>query len=317
MGTEMHGPHGRKGDKGRLYLTLERMDKFIETHPASRLCGVAFAIIGGIVLIATAMQIYLDYGYRQEDRIARNWEVATRHLGGNTGKGEALSFLIANGSDLTGIDLSCERMGGVRKAMDGDEADERSICIRGAIVEGLKIPSGRTLKLWNLDGATLVGVNAAGSRIEDVELSTTRLSNGNLTGSVIHGCYDRTQVSNTTLMNARMVLRGLYCGEPANALSIIESDISGLIVENGAGKRAVSISNYAWADMPGIRTDGRSPPLEELIGGTAFCDVSKRPDSTTGVFAVLGTKDERAAHCNLSAAAARELHPDTWVRITR
>ena len=42
------------------------------------------------------------------DRIERAWNRVLRPAGGNTGKGEAVSYLINQGVSLEGLDLSCE-----------------------------------------------------------------------------------------------------------------------------------------------------------------------------------------------------------------
>ncbi|MEM7428553.1 MAG: hypothetical protein AAF441_20880 [Pseudomonadota bacterium] len=83
-----------------------------------QLAAIMAAVIGFGTLIATLIQIQEDIASKtierenlRRDRIERAWDRILIPVSGNTRKGEAISYLLSEGVDLTGIDVSCQRTG--------------------------------------------------------------------------------------------------------------------------------------------------------------------------------------------------------------
>jgi hypothetical protein len=98
------------------------------------------AIIAGAVALVTAVftayQILVDLDDRREERLERNdvridraYDALTRRVGGDSGKGAALSLLIRNSVQLGDIDLSCKAI--------ATWDDERHECDRRAVFSEL------------------------------------------------------------------------------------------------------------------------------------------------------------------------------------
>tara|TARA_R110002049_G_scaffold81599_4_gene207683 strand:+ start:67 stop:1110 length:1044 start_codon:yes stop_codon:yes gene_type:complete len=95
-----------------------KLDKWIESNPYMRLLAIFAGLVGFIVVLATAYQIWVDLEERKDERkfrqlsfISLNWETLLRRAGGNTGKGAAINLLTSSGIGLDLLDLSCEKRG--------------------------------------------------------------------------------------------------------------------------------------------------------------------------------------------------------------
>jgi hypothetical protein len=85
---------------------------------AAKLVAALSAVVAFVVVLFTAYQIKLDIddreterAIRREEAIERAWDRLLRQTPGNTSKGEALSYLVAEGRAPSGIDLSCRALG--------------------------------------------------------------------------------------------------------------------------------------------------------------------------------------------------------------
>ena len=139
---------------------------------------------------ATLAEIAASQITRRDEAIARAWTTLTTAAPGNSGKREALEFLAEQGVSLTGLNLSCERMGGDWR----NEPVRR--CSSPVFLMNLSferaLPSHVDLTEANLSGANLVGaimdgVNLRGARVESAELWMATLSNAYLGGAVFDG----------------------------------------------------------------------------------------------------------------------------------
>lgn len=116
------------------------------------------------VNLATLHEIEEAREERKQEAIARAWNLLTTPASGNSGKIEAMSFLIAQKVSLVDIDLSCETMGG--DWFEDEESEEHVGCVRGTYLLGANLSDG------NLEGAKLAGATLD---IADFTSSTLRL----------------------------------------------------------------------------------------------------------------------------------------------
>ena len=133
-------------DSSRKYAVIDAVFKVfdrsysmkVEVEKTKR--SVAFFILEMVIIFATVTALFFN-GYEiwkaredrrlarvdrelaQEDRkraeedreaegIARNWAILTTPAPGNSGKKQAIEYLVSRGEPLQNIDLSCARWGG-------------------------------------------------------------------------------------------------------------------------------------------------------------------------------------------------------------
>ncbi|WP_238368873.1 pentapeptide repeat-containing protein [Heliomarina baculiformis] len=122
--------------------------------------------------------------------IARAWQLLTTKSSGNSGKIEALEFLVERDVPLAGIDLSCDVMGGnwfpetdsfgpPGLGFDRDPKSGLSYCERPTYLEGVDL-RGAILRSANLSG-----VNLARSDLREVDFSNANLEGAILTESIL------------------------------------------------------------------------------------------------------------------------------------
>lgn len=128
--------------------------------------SVAFFILEMVIIFATvtavvlgAIEFYQARRDREAEGIARNWAILTTPAPGNSGKKQAIEYLVSRGEPLQNIDLSCARWGGEKTRKDKDGKDE-TYCDRGTYLVGLSIGDmGAILNGANLNWANLYQAN--------------------------------------------------------------------------------------------------------------------------------------------------------------
>ena len=145
------------------------------------MAAIAAALVG-IFLTAFAFRTQLEINKeealaREQEAIARSWELITRRASGNSGKVRALEYLASQGQVLSGIDLSCATMGGTELDAEGAET-----CARRTFLRGLNLSAhthGEPVSLHNAD--------LSGAELKDADLSGARLSRADLSGADLMG----------------------------------------------------------------------------------------------------------------------------------
>jgi hypothetical protein len=139
-----------------------------------------------ILNAATLAEIEAAREERTKDAIARAWTLVTTPATGNSGKGPALEYLNGQGIPLTGIDLSCERMGG------GWDAQEQT-CASPTYLRGVNLPKanliGARLQGASLREAQLQGADLAGAQLQGADLSQAQLQGASLRDAQLQGAY--------------------------------------------------------------------------------------------------------------------------------
>lgn len=223
----------------------------LTNSPAARLVGVFAGAIGFVVVIATAYQIWVDLAdrhderlHRREDAVSRAWQRLLANAPGNTGKGSAFNFLIAQETEFGNIDLSCETTG------HWNTTD--NLCANPAIFNGIVIShsasnddgSIRWLSHINWSGNHLHRADIDSTHLEQVSLSDAYVEESTLTRSFLNGDLSRATFINTNL--SQSLISGVTEG-----LRLFNVNVSDLAIAP-----ATDISNgnsrylYAWADMP-------------------------------------------------------------------
>jgi len=159
-------------DFSRKYAVIDTVFKIFERSYSMKVevekikGSVAFFILEMVIIFATvtavvlgAIEFYQARRDREAEGIARNWAILTTPAPGNSGKKQAIEYLVSRGEPLQNIDLSCARWGGekTRKVKDGKD---ETYCDRGTYLVGLSIGDmGAILNGANLNWANLYQAN--------------------------------------------------------------------------------------------------------------------------------------------------------------
>ncbi|RAZ75824.1 pentapeptide repeat-containing protein [Mesorhizobium atlanticum] len=232
--------------------------KFIETRAIFKILANLAAVAGFIVLLLTALQIRADFADRAADRLvkaedakARAWEVLLRPAGGNTGKGAALTYLVNQDKDLTGVDLSCKTLGGWD--------DEKGRCTRAVIFSDVEFagPSSQEF-YWNVDmskidfsDAAFYGAKFTDFSLREVDFSRTEFNNLEARDSYITGRFDDAKIVGCSLIETTLI----PSGKPP---TIDLCDVSGATL-NWPGD-TIKGRLFAWADKPPLRSGTKKLP---------------------------------------------------------
>lgn len=98
---------------------------------AFQFIALCLGVLTLVVTGATLLSLMEEFEARKRDRIDRAWDRILQPATGNTGKGAAITYLIEQGADLAGLDVSCKKMGGYE---DGE-------CVNPPIFTDLKLHS--------------------------------------------------------------------------------------------------------------------------------------------------------------------------------
>lgn len=194
----------RKATKPKSRLAL--IDEWIENNPLFRLCGLLGAIVAFVVVVGTGWQIWseteerqLEREFRRNAQIAQAYGILYRSVGGNTGKGEALTFLFNNGAMPNGLNTSCQETLGY--VPNGAGCPNPPI-LTGLILDGMERQRLRAATGQNADinpftyfdplreSVYFRDVNLSGARIDepvwrDVYFSNLRINDAYVFG--LHG----------------------------------------------------------------------------------------------------------------------------------
>lgn len=148
---------------------------------------VCIETLGLLGLIFAVGFFFFDLKDRQDERIARSWQLLTTSAPGNSGKREALAYLNSRSmcisiidwcwkerTPLTGIDLSRDTH---RGRVFLEEVD-----LSGADLSGAKF-DGALLKRANFSGANLTDASINDADLERADLSKAKMVSANLESS--------------------------------------------------------------------------------------------------------------------------------------
>ena len=191
----------KKPNKSKLHVLADWLDSWHVVRIMQALSS--FALIGAIV--AFAFDIYFrieERAARQEERVARMWQLATEKREGNSGKIPALEFLHKQGHSLQGINISKAYLRGIElpnaqlRNADLSETDLRNANLAGANMWKANLAGANmyeanladaNLRRANLAGALLLGANLAGANLGGANLTGANLHEANLAGADLWG----------------------------------------------------------------------------------------------------------------------------------
>ena len=128
-------------DFSRKYAVIDTVFKIFERSYSMKVevekikGSVAFFILEMVIIFATvtavvlgAIEFYQARRDREAEGIARNWAILTTPAPGNSGKKQAIEYLVSRGEPLQNIDLSCARWGGEKtEKNDVKEGNEERV----------------------------------------------------------------------------------------------------------------------------------------------------------------------------------------------
>lgn len=289
-----------------FYRFAEKLDDTIETHPVARLCGLCFAVFGGLVLIGTGIQIMWEYESRQADRVARAWETISRPVSGNTGKGDALTYLFAIGREPGSIDLSCERSGG--SLQNGD-------CNTETVIENFKVDGRETepwAQGWNISHTSFQSAKLSFFHFSEVVAEQTRFVRSVLQNTGFEGgnVSDIAFINSAVLSTDITASKGVtFTGNMLDRTFVLISAGPG-----GEGFHFQSSRNIASAKFPPTLVVILSRFSETVFAmpGISYCGPGDKQPTPEEWFLAM----ENHA-CHLSEDQARKAFPKVWREIKR
>lgn len=130
-----------------------RIAYLLESVPEIRIASKFAAFVSFLVLLATAYQIIVEIDNRKLEReiwrqsqITNAWSNLLRPVGGNTGKGDALNFLLSQNINMYHVDLSCRAVGVWEEE-----------CINPAIFSGVDFTTLTMDQTYNVFGLMFAG----------------------------------------------------------------------------------------------------------------------------------------------------------------
>lgn len=212
--------------------------------------GAIAAALVGIFLTAFAFRTQLEINKeealaREQEAIARSWELVTRRASGNSGKVGALEYLASQGQVLSGIDLSCATMGGTEL-----DAEGTAICARPTFLNELDLSEhthGKPVLLFNADlsGAVLSEADLSGARLSRADLSGAGLWKADLSSAWL----PRADLSDAWLTEAD--LRGAHLrGGDLSGADLRGGNLIGAVLwEADLSGAALSNANLSGAEL--------------------------------------------------------------------
>ena len=228
---------------------------------------------------ATLTEIAASHAARREEAIARAWTTLTTPAPGNSDKREAMEYLAAQGVSLSGIDLSCERMGAdwsfnlMRERMECNAPTALTRLSlpprngQGAVLRGANL-SGSDLRVADLRQAILVETNLfralfasadlRSANFADANLRDANLYLANLEGAFIAGA----DLSGAYLISANLLRANLWnallIGVDVTNANFREANLSGADFTGTIGQGQADFSAaWTWHDQPPIGLDPR------------------------------------------------------------
>ncbi|UDF30061.1 UNVERIFIED_ORG: hypothetical protein LHK14_01695 [Roseateles sp. XES5] len=255
--------------------------RFVEANPVFHALKILGGTVGFIVVLATAIQIWIDIddrrderAERREDAIERAWNRLLRPAVGNTGKGQAISLLVREGVPLDGVDLSCAAIG---RWAEG-------ACVQPVVFAGMEMHSDRH--------APMTFERNVPNLATGVDFSHAIIQGASIRNFTLTGTFTAAVIRDARFIRSRLQLdlAGAEIRRSAFALSSVHLDgtppalygvdVSGALapwifdLDKDALQRLV-----AWADMPPAAAQETSlQKREEVLEAIMLCD----PEWTEG-----------------------------------
>lgn len=192
-------PAPTQGDTAILHRAIDWLSGMWLTRLLSVL-GIWLLIVTVVVLIADISERQAERADRQAEaefrklaQVATAWELLLTQVGGNIGKGNALSILVSGNNQLSGVDLSCRARG----VFDGET------CKSSPTYANVVFGNGN---FWEDDHERLQGGPFGGIKqyVVDVDFSGSEIVNLKAESLQIDEGFDDVTGHNWVVRNARM-----------------------------------------------------------------------------------------------------------------
>ncbi|WP_045023019.1 hypothetical protein [Agrobacterium arsenijevicii] len=249
---------------------------------------------------------------RAEERIERAWNSLLLRSGGNTGKGEHISFLIKSGRNLEGVDLSCEAI--------GQYNNENRRCIKEPIFSNVDIAQPGSMARVTLESMYTVvkSVGAIPVISQPPNPVQAELGKSTFVGlKALSAIWNFDKLKGTTFLGSGLDENFFY-NKPVDlnigysdlsfsymttdiiTPNVFKTNVSGVVYEidtSDASKRFGRLvqwnaaGNWAWADVPPLQfsEDGLAASPAGLLRGIVLCDPAFREDKSAVEINSVGT----------------------------
>ena len=177
---------------------------------------------GAAAVLAGVAGLWFDYNARQEERLARMWDLATDPRPGNSGKIPALEFLVKRGHPLEGVSIG-----------------------------------GAYLLRVDLSGADLTGANLSGANLAEANLAKTKLSMAKLVDATIYRANLRSADAGDADLTGANLLGADLAGANLVGVNLNRAWLSGANLAEANIERAnLSGANLVAANLSGASLGG-------------------------------------------------------------
>ena len=201
--------------RAKVYTRLRRLEK---KSKAWRL-GTLVRVVEFLAVLFALIAFYNELSYRHEERTARAWQLLITPASGNSGKGEALSYLNSRKIPLTGIDLTPPILAEQWRGTPKEERILRGRCTQFTHLREVELSEavlvratlvcadlqGSDLRKTNLSGAWLQGSRLSEAELQGAILSRARLQGAILSKADLRGAIlSKADLRGATLSGARL-----------------------------------------------------------------------------------------------------------------
>ncbi|MGF9693790.1 hypothetical protein AAIH46_13315 [Rhizobium sp. 0TCS1.26] len=249
---------------------------------------------------------------RAEERIERAWNSLLLRSGGNTGKGEHISFLIKSGRGLEGVDLSCEAI--------GQYNSENRACIKEPIFSNVDIarPDSMTRVMMESMYTMVKRVGAIPEISQPPSPVQAEIGKSTFIElKALSAIWNLDRLKSTTFLGSSLDENFFY-NKPVDLNigysdlsfsymttdiinpNVFKTNVSGVVYEidiSDAPRRFARLvkwnaaGNWAWADVPPLQfsENGLTASPAGLLRGIVLCDPAFRENKSAVEINSVGT----------------------------
>ena len=190
--------------RAKVYTCLRRLEK---KGKAWRL-GTLVRVVEFLAVLIAFIAFCNELSYRHEERTARAWQLLITPASGNSGKGEALSYLNSRKVPLAGIDLTPPILAEQWKRIPKEERILVGRCTQFTYLREVELSEAvlvrATLVCADLQGADLRETRLIGAQLQGADLRRAKLQGADLSGAQLQRANLMAQLQGADLSGARL-----------------------------------------------------------------------------------------------------------------
>jgi Pentapeptide repeats (8 copies) len=193
---------------------------------------------------------YEEHKDRRETATTNAWSLITTPAPGNSGKRDALQYLVNSGVSVRGIDISCE-------AMKGNWNENRMTCQRPTFLEGLQFtpPNFAYVDFFgaNMDGANLSNSDLNFASLERATFRGAYFRNADLSRAALYKTnFERANLKNVSFQGSYAIGTSFVRANLTGS-NFQDANISGADFSESSGIEDSNFSGaWFWDDLPPI-----------------------------------------------------------------